>query len=359
MSEFSQYFLVRGAVDGVELLEQLRATGFVIPNRAPWTLIVSPDAEDLEDSQLPLMLAYSFAADHEFELRAYKNGELVARLSARTEGGPTYKFRAEEWVEHQLMPEKIAMMLEAIFKKGAFTHRSIRDEVSRLLGFRAEPQLRGEDLIDQIEELSERFQNGVFVRDGKRVVRGQETAEPSIDDVDDDLIDDEDEQEDEKPKKTAKAEKSAKAEKPAKKKATISAEEGRELARAFKNAAPLTAKPAANLDEVDFAGCTTPRAWLDAKNLVDPARASANVQKELERTVREGRFAGTGDPETVVREAAAMLLARCYFSQDVKNAEAIFIAHETAAQSNAERSAWTAAIGRYRALKKPVKVKAD
>ena len=90
----------------------------------------------------------------------------------------------------------------------------------------------------------------------------------------------------------------------------VTAAEMADLSRSFRAAKPLAVEPAqASGPDVDLAACTTARAWLDARSRVVPEQASPAVLRELERVVREGRF--EGDAAVVVREAAAMLLARC------------------------------------------------
>lgn len=340
MRESSQYVFVPAYVDAVPLLESLGATGLIIENSEAWTLVVVVDREELEEEPLPLLLSYDFSAEKGFELRAFKEGELAAKIVVSADSPPRATFLADEWVEHDLLTKKTAKDLDSRLKKGGFTAATVRDEVAKAFGFRAEATLRGADLENNLEALRKRFGAAEYLLEG-----AQQEWEGDEDDADD-----EDEEEEisvaaskkapEPPKKTTSSGK-------------ISLKEAEEISRAFRDAAPLL-KPAVEATEadVDLASCPTPRAWLDAKNRIDPARASAAVVAELERTVREGRFPGSGDSATVVREAAAMLLARCLHAQNEDDMESVLEGHLAKAKTHDERSAWEASIARYQVLRK-------
>jgi hypothetical protein len=117
--------------------------------------------------------------------------------------------------------------------------------------------------------------------------------------------------------------------------------------------APLTAAPSAALEaDVDLAGCVDGQSWLAARRRLAPEQASPRVMAELERVVREGRFQGEGDRAVVVREAAAMLLARALAAQRGDAAEAWLTTQEQQARSPEERAAWTTALARFRTAKR-------
>lgn len=338
MRESSQYVFIPAYVDAVPLLESLGATGLIIENSEAWTLVVVVDRDELEEEPLPLLLSYDFSTEKGFELRAFKEGELAAKVVVSADSPPRATFLADEWVEHDLLTKKTAKDLDSRLKKGVFSAATVRDEVAKAFGFRVEATLRGADLENDLESLRKRFGAAEYLLEGAQ--QEWEGDEDGEDQDDEDAV-------------TSVG--ATKAPEPPKKTSSgkISLKEAEEISRAFRDAAPLL-KPAveATAADVDLASCPTPRAWLDTKNLIDPARASAAVIAELERTVREGRFPGAGDSAVVVREAAAMLLARCLHAQNEDDTESVLAAHLAKATTHDERSAWEASVARYRALRK-------
>ena len=104
----------------------------------------------------------------------------------------------------------------------------------------------------------------------------------------------------------------------------------------------------ADQNDVDLAAAPDAATWLALRRPIDPAQASARLVRELERTVREGRFPREGERALVVREAAAMLLGRCIAAQRGKAGEAWLTGRRDAAASAEERAAWEIAEARYR-----------
>lgn len=329
MSEFSRYLLLREDVDvAVGFVERERSTALVIPNQHGFTVVATPHHERfLARDRFP-WISYDFASDHGFLLEVYEKGARVARLDARSEVGRSSKFDRGAFVAQTLLSARSAIAIDARLKKDDWTHGEIRDLVAREMGFKPIAFLSGADVLASREELEGRFPDGRLLIDGTLASR-----EEPLDDVEAILA------------AEKKARTGAKA-KPKLTKVVMSRAEMSDLASAFRNAAPLDASAhvtASAAHEIDLAGCKAARAWLDARKRVDPAHASAAVLRELERVVRESRFASEGDLALVAREAAAILLARCFKAMKRPDAATYLAAREAEARDAAEAAAWQVA----------------
>jgi hypothetical protein len=365
VSESSHYALVREAFDAVVAWATAnKLTAVIAPHLAPWTLVVVEDLDDLASRRPPLALGYVYAADHGFDLSLLVHGKRVTRLSAASEVGHRYKLdNGAAFVEHGVWTREQHGALERLLASKQWHHEDVRDVVAKLAGFKVEDWLAwrylehdGWDLLDQ------RFPDAVHLVRGVPHVRDDEAEL-------DELLRAEDADRSTQPRSAAKAAKATlaalapSAKRPSegrqgakgapavagagkgtakgqgKRPVLFTAEEGRAIAEAFRNAAPVVADRVEKVGHVDLAACTTPREWLDAKKRIDPKNATDAVVAELERTVREGRFLEDGDRAAVVREAAAMVLGRC-LAQRAIDRVAWLETRRAAASSDAERAAW-------------------
>ncbi len=338
MSEFSDYLLLRAPTDPHEELVRLAATGLVMPTRGGWSVIVSPERETFVQGGLQLVLLVDYAADHGLEVRVYVRGKLSARLSASSQAGRKSKFAQDEWVDLRVLDRPSAARLDARLRTTTWTHAQIRDELAEVLGVDLPRFIGGRDLAPLRDDLVDTFPEADYFVDGRRKPWGDVTSPPgaTANSMSIALLE----------RVMAEADAAASTPAPkARKSAKVSAREGKELAEAVRNAPSVEATaPVLSLGDVDLAACATPRAWLDAKRQIDPARASAGVIAELERTVRVGRFLDAGDSAQVVREGAAMLLGRCLAAQRGASAGPWLTAQESAASGPVERAAWGCAV---------------
>lgn len=349
MSEFSDYLLLRAPIDPHEELVRLSATGLVLPSRGGWSVVVSPERETFVQGGLPLVLLVDYAAEHGLEVRVYVRGKLSARLSVSSAQGRKSKFAQDEWVDLRVLDRPAAARLDAKLRTMTWTHAEIRDELAAVLGVDLPRHVGGRDLAPLRADLADTFPEGDYFVDGRRKPWGGVVSPPgaTANSMSIALLE------------RVMAEADAEAATPRPKKGAgkapkISAREGKELADAVRSAPSVEATaPALTSGDVDLAACATPRAWLDAKRTIDPARASAGVIAELERTVRAGRFLDAGDSAVVVREGAAMLLGRSLAAQRGASAGAWLQAQSEAARSPAERAAWDCAISALTTALKP------
>ena len=336
MSDFSKYLLFQRAAEPGALLARLGVTGIVVPNRDPWLLVVSTAHERVRDES-PLVLEVDYAADHGLYLGLFARGHRVAKLTAESEVGRRASFEPAPWVKHGLLKPAGSQAITRLLARDDWHHEDVRDVAAKRLGFRAESFLRPEDLETRRDELRRRFPDAVFVRDGAPAPWVEDHVDIDLAEIDAIL-----EAERRAPVRRVK---------PPPPVEVVSAAEMADLSRSFRAVRSLAVESAQpSGPEVDLAACTTARAWLDARSRVVPEHALPAVLRELERVVREGRF--EGDAAVVVREAAAMLLARCLAAQRGAESEAWLTAQRDAASSEAERSAWDTALARWLTAKR-------
>ncbi|MBX3157134.1 MAG: hypothetical protein KF773_14255 [Deltaproteobacteria bacterium] len=339
MSEFSAYLVVQEPAAAV--VDRVCARGVsavVLPTDGAWTIVVCGELDDVLPIPFPSLLSYAYAADHGFQLELFVAGRRAGRLTAASEVGHRWRFEPKPWVEHGVLTAPVAKQLGALLASEQWDHESVRDQVAAVLGFPAESWLSFQYLVHDGDDVLERFPGAVWIERGKRkTVKAPPTAATAAAKVMDALK--APPAGDKKPAK-AKAAAATGGKKPERRLA-MSNEELRDLSNSFAGAAPVAA-PAAkgNAASVDFAQCRTSREWLDAKKLVDPKIASDDVLAELERTIREGRFADEGERAVVVREAAAMLLGRCLASRKMDRA-AWLRSRAGTATSPEERATWS------------------
>jgi hypothetical protein len=125
---------------------------------------------------------------------------------------------------------------------------------------------------------------------------------------------------------------------------SVTAKELRDLSRSFARAPEyFVARP--DIGFMDLAQCSSPRQWLDARRAVDPARATAELISELERTVDGNRFSDDNEMSIVVKESAAMLLGKALAAQrGTTSAIAYLSAARDRATSTEAQNAWELAI---------------
>jgi hypothetical protein len=341
MSDFSKYLLFRTADRPEELLQRLRVTGIVVPNLDPWRLVLTV-AHDRVRDEAPLVIEVDYAADHGLWLRVFQLGRRVAELTAASEVGHKASFKAGPWVTRGLLTKDQAQATKGLLARDDWNHRDVQAIMAKRIGFRPASFLRPEDLDARRGELRERFPEAILVQEGVSapLAESPETVDPTSLEA---LLDAQRLAPMQPVKPRAPAEKGhfTEAELAEMEELSLAVHSGLAARAAKRLSADAATQPGAT---IDLAACTTPRAWLDARSRVVPAEASAAVLRELERVVREGRF--EGDAAVVVREAAAMLLARCLAAQRGDESEGWFTAQRDAAGSEAEKGAWDIALAR-------------
>jgi len=320
MSDFSKYLLFQRSSEPAALLARLRVTGLVVPNLDPWLLVLTTAHNRVRDKGL-LVLELDYAADHGLRLRVFQLGRVIAELKAESEVELRASFEPAPWVQCGLLKRAASQAIARLLARDDWHHEEARDAVAKRIGFRPVSFLRPEDLKTRLGELRERFPGAVFVREG--VSAPLDGALESVERAEIEAILEAERRAPVRRVKPPPVE-------------VVNAAEMAELSRFFRVAKPLGLEPAeAPGPDVDLAACATARAWLDARSRVVPEQASPAVLRELERVVREGRF--EGDAAVVVREAAAMLLARCLAAQRGAESEAWLTAQRDGASSEAER----------------------
>lgn len=326
MSEFSRYLLVRQPPEAViPALVAARATAIVVEDQAPWTRVLPEDDDLLKRVPFPCALVFDFAEDHGVTLELFVNGSYKARLLAANEVGRRVRFTAEPWIEAGLLSREEATSLATFLKTQDWSHAAVRSRVAQLFGFLDEAWISYRYLTLDDSHAYE-LGDATWLKEGVPVQRIPE--EDALDDASIEAI--------------LRAEAAAPKHEPA---TPPSNPVTPDLIQTFADVdAALTRPPKATapvqlVDHVDLDACTSAREWLDARKRIDPRRASEEVLAMLERTVREGRFAGEGDLGLVVREAAAMLFARCLKDRDPDRARALADRGRASADADA-RAAW-------------------
>jgi hypothetical protein len=298
MSEFSRYLLIHQPIKTALRLAALRrASGLMIPVADAWSAVVGPHLDRLA-KDLPTCLLYDFAADHGFNLMLLIDGTARARISAANEVGQRATFPSKPWVDEKILSKTSATKLAAFLENEKWTHADARDRVAAAIGFPVVSWLSWEYVLKdgglESVELFQKFPSAIRFANGEQspLVNPLHSVDQGVEAI---LRREESEEKPTAPKKIL----------------GLAAAEAKQISAAFRDAAPLVAAPRDLVAYVDLTACTNARAWLDAKKRIDPAKATDEVIEQLRAVVDEGRFAGEGDRAIVVREAAAMLLAKC------------------------------------------------
>lgn len=332
MSEFTQYLLVREPTERtLELARTAKLTAVVVPNRAPWTLVVVPELDDDVVKAFPCCVSYDYAEDHGVGFAVYAGGRLRGRLSAASEVGHRHKFDAGAWTEQKLLSAKQAAAFTALLAGEEWSHDEVRDQMVEALKFDLEDWISWRLIAEEWPELLERFPAAVRLDKGAPFAPKKARPEGNVAA----LLKAEAAAAEPAPAATGKKKK------PKSTPLAMSAEESRAIAETFKHSAPIApqTQPKDLVAEVDLAMCTSSREWLDAKKRIDPKTATDRMVAELERTIRDGRFAAEGERAAVVREAAAMLLGRCVAARGLDRVRWVE-ARRSTAKTAEERAAW-------------------
>lgn len=325
MSEFSRYLLIHEPIERVLRLAAIRrASGLVIPVDDNWSAVVGPHLDRLA-KDLPTCLLYDFAEDHGFNLMLLVDGNPRARVTAASEAGRRANFSAKQWVDEKFLTKTSAAKLAAYFEEEKWTHADACDRVAEAIGFPVTSWLSWEYVLSDggVEslELFQKFPKAIRFANGehKALVNPLHSVDQGVEAI---LRREENE---DKPA-------------PKKKVLGLGAAEAKSISAAFREAAPLVAGPKDLVAFVDLAACENGRAWLDAKKKIDPAKATDEVIEQLRIVVDEGRFGNEGDRAVVVREAAAMLLAKCLKQRKIDAKKWIKAARKT--KTPAAVAAW-------------------
>lgn len=327
MSEFSNYLLVREPMEPVlRRLTESRKSAWVLPSRAPWTVVVAATSEKLSAVPFACAVHYDYAGDHGLRARLFRDGKVCGKLKAESEVGHRSDFDATPWVDAGLFKSAQGKRLEKTLANAKWHHREIRSIFGELLGVSLPSWLSWDDLTRDEDSAYQRYPEAVLLRQGVRQ-SNKSGIEAALDGVEEIL----------------RAEKAA-APRRSKPRPTASAsfmtsDEAREISEAFQGAPALDEPKVPLAASVDLASCTTSREWLDARKGLDVTKADATIVRELERTVRDGRFLDEGDRAAVVREAAAMLLGRWLKAAAIDRAGWL-APRMKAARTPSERDAW-------------------
>jgi hypothetical protein len=274
---------------------------------------------------LPTCLLYDFAADHGFNLMLLVDGNARARVTAANEVGRRAIFSSKQWVDEKILAKTVAAKLATFLDEEEWTHADARDRVAAAIGFPVTSWLSWEyverDGGVASLELFQKFPNAIRFANGehKALVNPLDAVDQGVEAI---LRREENDAKPAAPKKIL----------------GLGAAEAKSISAAFREAAPLVAGPKDLVAFVDLAACANGRAWLDAKKKIDPAKATDEVIEQLRIVVDEGRFASEGDRAIVVREAAAMLLAKCLRQQKIDAKKWIKAARKT--KTPAATTAW-------------------
>jgi hypothetical protein len=297
MSEFSRYLLIHEPMERALRLAALRrASGLLIPLEKMWSAVVGPTLDRLA-KDLPTCFLYDFAADHGFNLMLIVDGSPRARVTAANEVGRHANFSAKQWVDEKILTKTSATKLATYLDEEKWTHHEARDRVAAEIGFPVVSWLSWEMIekdggVESVE-LFQKFPAAIRFAHGvqSKLVDPSASVDKGVEAI---LRREENEDKPATPKKVL----------------GLGAAEAKSLSAAFRDAAPLAPPPKDLVAFVDLNACENARAWLDAKKRVDPAKATDEVIEQLRSVVDEGRFSNEGDRAIVVREAAAMLLAK-------------------------------------------------
>jgi hypothetical protein len=155
----SLHLVDRDEAQAVESLRNAGVRGLVLPRRGRHTTLLVPRQEQSTwlSSTPGLIVRYQFAADHGLRVRLYQGGHVLSELRRDFERPVPPRFDPAPWLAHGLLDDAAAA--EALERRLAqpWPDRNRRHWVAERLGLLDVDWVSGDDVLQRMESLQERF----------------------------------------------------------------------------------------------------------------------------------------------------------------------------------------------------------